>query len=127
MARPTKLTPETHKKIVQAIQLGATYELAASYGGVTYESFNNWMKAGADAKSGIFFTFFQDIKEAQGKAVVGWLAKIEQAANDGHWQAAAWKLERRHPEDYGRTVVDNNNNNSGDLSITVRYVDEHES
>jgi hypothetical protein len=34
---------------------------------------------------------------------VKWLARIEQAASE-HWQAAAWKLERRYPKDYGRSV-----------------------
>jgi hypothetical protein len=32
---------------------------------------------------------------------------IDKAAGEGTWQAAAWKLERRYPESYGRTVVTN--------------------
>lgn len=104
MARPTKLTPDTQQRITQAIQLGATYELAALYGGVTYATFYNWMKAGEEAKSGALFDFFNAVKAAEGKAAVQWLAKIEAAANDGAWQAAAWKLERRYPNEYGRTV-----------------------
>jgi hypothetical protein len=32
------------------------------------------------------------------------LAKIEKAASDNNWAAAAWKLERRYPDVYGRTV-----------------------
>lgn len=107
MARPTKLTPEVHQRIVQALTLGATYELAAAYGGVSYNTFNEWMKAGVDAQSGRFRELYEAVKAAEGKAAVQWLAKIEAAANDGHWQAAAWKLERRYPADYGRTVVDN--------------------
>lgn len=92
---------------MQAIQLGATYALAAQYGGVTYETFNNWMNKGEAARSGVYFQFFNAIKEAEGKGAIGWLAKIEKAANDGSWQAAAWKLERRYPEQYGRQVKDN--------------------
>lgn len=108
MARPTKLNEDVKKRIVQAIQLGATYELAAQYGGVSYNTFNEWMKAGAEAKSGAFRELYEDVHSAGGKAVVGWLAKIEAAANDGIWQAAAWKLERRYPHEYGKTVVDQN-------------------
>jgi transposase len=125
MARPTKLTPDTHKRIVQAIQLGATYELAAQYGGVAYNTFNEWMKAGEANKTGAFREFYDAVKEAEGKGAIGWLAKIEAAANDGSWQAAAWKLERRYPHEYGKTVVDQNTN--GEMVIRVRYVDDPDS
>lgn len=111
MARPTKLTPETQNKIVQALTLGATYEHAANFAGISYETFNNWMKRGEAASSGKFLQFFEAVKKAEGNATVGWLAKIEKAANDGNWQAAAWKLERRYPNDYGRQRIDNYNLN----------------
>lgn len=105
MSRPTKLTPETQEKITDAVSIGATYELAAKYAGVTYETFNNWMKAGAEAKSGQLFEFFHAVKKAEGAAAVGWLAVIEKAATET-WQAAAWKLERRYPREYGRQVTE---------------------
>ncbi len=104
MARPTKLSPDVQQRIVQAIALGATYEMAAQYGGVTYRSFRNWMQSGEPARSGPYLQFFQAVKAAEGVAAVRWLALIEQAANDGAWQAAAWKLERRYPHTYGRRV-----------------------
>jgi transposase len=96
---PTKRTPEYRAKILQAIELGATYELAANYAGLSYQTFNEWVKADPE--------FSEAVKAAEGKATVGWLAKIEKAANNGNWQAAAWKLERRYPAQYGRTVVQN--------------------
>lgn len=120
MAAPSKLTPSTLARIVQALRLGATFELAAQYGGVSYDTFNNWRKRGAaelermerartrtdaDPDELPFVQFFEATKAAEADAVVGWLAKIEKAASDGNWQAAAWKLERRYPRDYGRTVV----------------------
>jgi len=114
--RPTKLTPETQKKVVDAIGMGATYDLAAQYAGISYDSFNNWMKAGEASKSGAFFEFFNAVKEAEGRAAVGWLAKIEKAANAGNWQAAAWKLERRYPSIYGRTVQDQRTYDMGKLA-----------
>lgn len=104
MARPTKLTKAVQKRICDAIKQGATYELAAKYAGITYETLNNWRKAGEEAQEGEFFQFFQAIEEAEGMAAVKWLKKIETAANKGNWAAAAWKLERRYPRDYGRQV-----------------------
>lgn len=104
MGRPSKLTPETQLRIVQGISMGATYEHAAQYGGIAYNTFNEWMKKGEAARSGKYRDFYEAVKKAEGQAVIGWLAKIEKAASDGTWQAAAWKLERRYPKEYGRQV-----------------------
>jgi len=120
IGRPTKFTAETREKAIQAIQMGATYELAAQYAGISYDSFNNWMNKGSIEDDGEYFDFFNAIKEAEGKAAIGWLAKIEKAATNGNWQAAAWKLERRYPKIYGRTV--NEQEHSGELKINVEYV-----
>lgn len=105
MARPTKYTPQTVKKITDALRMGATYELACGYAGISFETFSQWREKKPE--------FLEAVKEAEGAAAVGWLAKIEKAANDGEWQAAAWKLERRYPEMYGRKVNDNRNTHSG--------------
>lgn len=96
--RPTKYTPERVKAITDAIRVGATFRLACDYAGITEDTFARWRERYAD--------FADAVKEAEGKGAIGWLAKIEAAANEGTWQAAAWKLERRYPSEYGRTVVD---------------------
>jgi transposase len=101
--RPTKLTPETQKKIVDAIRLGAKYKIAAAYGGISYDAFNEWMVKGEQATSGQYSQFRHAVKEAEGAAAVGWLAKIEKAASEGTWTAAAWKLERIYPDEYAMT------------------------
>lgn len=123
MARPTKLTPETVERVLNALQMGATYEMAAQYGGISYNTFNEWRKRGAAelerrenprVKAGTsqwereqrFVEFYEATQRAEATAAVGWLALIENAATDGSWQAAAWKLERRYPRDYGRRTVD---------------------
>lgn len=114
MARPTKLNPTTQERICQAIRVGATYQLAAQYGGVTYKTFNEWMKAGEDAQKGIYREFCEAVKKAEADAAMRWLALIDQAATM-QWQAAAWKLERRYPEDYGRQVKDTRLSGSVDV------------
>lgn len=96
MARRTKYTPETVKKITDAIKIGATYSLAAGYAGIAESTLYDWLAKRPE--------FSEAVKAAEGMGAVGWLAKIEKAASDGTWQAAAWKLERRYPQDYGRTV-----------------------
>lgn len=92
----TKYTDETIEKLVQAIELGATHEHACNYAGISYNAFLTWRRE----KEG-----FEDLMiEAEGRAAIKWLAKIEKEASRGTWQAAAWKLERRYPETYGRSV-----------------------
>ena len=113
MARPTKYTPETVKAILDAIRVGATFRIACAYAGISEDTFALWRKRYSD--------FADAVKESEGKAAVGWLAKIEKEANEGAWQAAAWKLERRYPQEYGRTVIDQNH--SGDVRIRVSYAD----
>ena len=103
--RKTKYEPERVQKILDAIRLGATYQHACNYAGIDIDTFANWRARYPD--------FSDQVKQAEGGALVGWLTKIEAAANDGNWQAAAWKAERRYPDEYGRRVNDNRNTHSG--------------
>lgn len=125
MAARSKLTPDVQERICQAIAIGATYDLAAKYGGVDYRTFHRWRESNRQ--------FCQAVEDAEGRAVVGWLAKIEKAANEGAWQAAAWKLERRYPADYGRTVQDQHVRLSGTVTqehrgtVEVRAIDYRQS
>lgn len=96
MGRKSKYTPEVVQRITEAIRLGATYELACGYAGIHKDTFYTWMNTKPD--------FSDLVKDAEGKGAVGWLAKIEKAANEGSWQAAAWKLERRYAQQYGRQI-----------------------
>jgi transposase len=92
-------------KLEQAILIGATYELAAKYAGISWYTFQKWREAAVTAKEGTPLAELRDrLEQAEGRAAIGWLAKIEKAASEGNWQAASWKLERRYPEQYGRTM-----------------------
>lgn len=111
----SKYTPERVDKILKAIAVGATFGHACSYAGIDHDTFNNWRKR--------YSEFSDAVKEAEGKSVVGWLAKIEKAASDGNWTAAAWKLERRFPEEYGRKEKHEHSGEGGG-PITFRVVYE---
>jgi transposase len=102
--RKTKLTPEVQAKIVQALGVGVTHAHACQFAGISHEAFYNWLEKGEAGKSP-FVEFREAVKNAEGQAVVGWMALIDSAARSGNWQAAAWKLERRYPKDYGRQSV----------------------
>ena len=111
MAAKGKYTDETIQRVVEAIEHGATYELASHYAGITYETFRTWLHDKA--------AFSDRVKAAEGVAAMKWLTLIDLAAVD-NWQAAAWKLERRYPSMYGRQVQEH----QGAVKIDVRYVND---
>jgi transposase len=103
--RKTKLNAEVRERFLQAIRVGATYDLACKFAGITYQTFLNWKERAEKDGSGEFFEFFEDISKAEGLAAIKWLALLDKHADiDPKW--AAWKLERRYPEQYGRQRVE---------------------
>lgn len=102
VGRPSKLTKERKKVLLNQIKLGQPYELACGRAGIHYSNFRRWVKKGEEAQSGEYREFRDDLKEAEGEAAERLLATIRQSGNEGHWQASAWILERRYPQHFGR-------------------------
>jgi len=103
MPRPTKLTPETKDKIIQAIAAGNYQETAAKYAGINPNTFYTWMKLGENKKGKPAYREFREaVEKARAQAEVRNVALIQQAGQDGSWQAAAWYLERSYPTRFGR-------------------------
>ena len=96
VGRPTKFTAETKEKLLIAIRKGAPYELACNYARIDYTTLLLWKKKAEIELVQEYIDFFRDLKEAEGQTSLIWLDKIDKAMNEGAWQAAAWKLERRH-------------------------------
>lgn len=123
--RKTKLTPETTDRLLQAIRMGSTYEIACHYAGITYQTFLNWKAKAANGTDSLAVELFEGITRAEGEAAVKWLAIIEKhAAENPAW--AAWKLERRYPQMYGRNVTEISGANGGPIQteIILRQVPE---
>ena len=96
VGRPAKFTAETKEKLLIAIRKGAPYELACNYARIDYTTLLLWKKKAEIELVQEYIDFFRDLKEAEGQTSLIWLDKIDKAMNEGAWQAAAWKLERRH-------------------------------
>lgn len=112
--RKPKYDEDRVTKVLEAISIGATYELAAKYAGISKDTLDRWRRQKAD--------FAVRCDEAEGRAGIGWLAKIEREANNGDWRAASWKLERRYPNDYGKTVQENQHTGKdGEKDISFSY------
>jgi transposase len=106
MGRPTKLTPEVQDKIVAALRAGNYQETAAMYAGVEARTFYRWMERGESdgTEDEPYRQFRQAVEKAKADAEVRDIALIDKAAHDGSWQAAAWKLERKFPNRWGRVT-----------------------
>jgi transposase-like protein len=122
IGRPTKLTPDLKERIVGAIRSGAYNETAAAFAGIAESTFYAWLANAqkdreANPEQGTDFTEFQEaVEKAQAEAELDKLLIIGKAARGqptaegvpgtpGSWQAAAWMLERKHPDRYGRRIV----------------------
>ena len=93
--RPSKFTKDRKERIVQAIQAGCTYEMAADYAGITRSTLWNWLKKGEDPKQKSYCTFLDQVKKAEVEGAMVHLGTIAQASQKD-WKASAWMLERRH-------------------------------
>jgi transposase len=100
--RPTKLTPELQAKICSAIQAGNFIEIAAAYAGIRKATLHNWLRRGARQTQGIYHAFSEAAEKALADSEARDVALIAKAAADGQWQAAAWRLERKFPDRWGR-------------------------
>ena len=94
--RPTKRTPEVQRRLCDALAAGNTRRAACAFAGISDETLARWQSR--------FVDFADAVKKAEGDAEVRNVAIIARAAQSGSWQAAAWWLERRYPEAYGRSV-----------------------
>lgn len=97
-----KLNDEVQERICKNLAKGAPYRESAINAGITEATFWNWYNRGKAAKSGKYKKFYLAVEEAKTRCMMDDLECIGRAAENGNWQAAAWRLERRNPEDFGR-------------------------
>jgi len=93
MGRPSKRTPEIEKIILNSLSVGNTRLDSALAVGVSYNTFLEWTKR--------FPEFRESVERAEAQARQRFVGQIAVAAQTT-WQAAAWYLERRIPEYWGR-------------------------
>jgi hypothetical protein len=109
MARPSLLTPDRGAAIVDLARRGVPVTTAAEAVGISGATVREWLRRGEDRddrpSAEVFATFATDLRQAEGLAIADAVSKITTAAHK-QWRAAAWWLERTHPEHYGarRTI-----------------------
>lgn len=107
-----QIDPTIEEQFLKAVELGMSYVQACNYAGIDQTTFFQWQRkaeqaerkaeeSGTTAYKNIYVKFINKVRKARSKCQARHLTRITQAADDGTWQASAWILERRFPEDFG--------------------------
>tara|TARA_R110000803_G_scaffold50142_2_gene104138 strand:+ start:97 stop:522 length:426 start_codon:yes stop_codon:yes gene_type:complete len=117
MTKPS-CTPELVEAICKHLRIGAYRKDAVKAAGISLTTFYNWIEHGGKERRHIdsggkprkrasaYLYALECIEKAEAQSSLADLAIITKASVDGAWQAAAWKLERRNPEQWGRQRLD---------------------
>jgi len=114
--RPTKLTKELTEEIAKYLRAGNYIETTAALVGINRDSIYEWLKRGAAEqerlmknprarirkREKIFVEFSDTVKKAQAQSEAMLVGLVGKAA-EKNWTAAAWRLERKFPDKWGRT------------------------
>lgn len=99
--KTTVITDAKIRAICRSISLGASIKTAASVAGVDPRTVYRWKKLGKKAKSGKYFELIQKMQAAENQFIANNLENLAKHAAQT-WQASAWLLERRHPEQFAK-------------------------
>jgi hypothetical protein len=103
IGRPQAFSQEKADRVCEAVRRGMSYKQAAAYAGISYSTLNRWRIEGQDEEGAPeFWEFWKSFEQAAGEAAFRNLGYIDEAASRGDWKAAAWMLERRYPEEWGK-------------------------
>jgi transposase len=105
--RPSKLTPEVQETIVKYLRAGNSFKTACECAGIGASTGLEWRARGEDRhcdreSDDIYAAFAEATRKAEHDAIARNVALIQKAGAEGNWQASAWFLERRRPEEWGR-------------------------
>jgi hypothetical protein len=85
--------PQRRETLLEALTAGNTRKAACACAGFSEDAFARYCTA--------YPNFAEAVREAEATAEIRNVGKIQQAS-EKNWRAAAWWLERRHPQEWGR-------------------------
>jgi hypothetical protein len=100
----SKYTEERHTTIVEAIRSGNSKATSFRLAGIAPDTGHDWLKFGRDRADEYpnYAKLVDDVEQALAEYEASRVSLITTAADTGSWQAAAWWLERRNSETWGR-------------------------
>ncbi len=96
----TLWTPELQEKLLSLIRAGNYVEVAARAVGISSPTYYSWLSRGGQGEEP-FAELARAIEKAAAEAEARDFTLIGRHA-EKQWQAAAWRLERKLPQRYGR-------------------------
>lgn len=102
--------PDRRSAILEALAVGMPRRHACMSAGISDDTLARMLKSDAD--------FAEQVKAAEASAVERALGQIVAAASDD-WKAAAWILERRWPQEFGRKAILAADENAVPLRFTI--------
>ncbi len=99
-AGETKWTPQLQQKLVNLIKAGNYAEVAARACGIHKDTFYKWLLRGGQGEEP-FKSLSDAVEIAAAEAEALDVFNMAKHSNK-HWQAAAWRLERKNPKKWGR-------------------------
>lgn len=97
-----KLTPELIGKIARDVGEGNYINTVCQAYGISKTTYYDWRKKGQAGRSKLHKEFYEATEKAVALSEQRYVGVIKDAARDGTWTAAAWWLERRYPERWGK-------------------------
>lgn len=140
VGRPTKMNEVVADKILNAVRAGNYIETAAAHAGITKETLYAWLRRAAAEQERVmknpgakirkseapFVQFSDAVNKAFADAEIRDVTLIANAATSD-WKAAAWRLERKFPDRWGRKdriAAELEHKGNVGLNVVVSYGDE---
>ena len=102
--RPSKLTSERLERLTDALRAGHTRATAAALAGIGESTLYAWLQAANQRDAAPeFVDFLEAVKKAEFEGEDALVGIIRNAA-EKTWPAAAWILERRHPDRWAKKI-----------------------
>lgn len=116
--RPSKLTPKSVETLLEGIKNGLSYRLACIRAGIDYSTLRRWVEKGEQQGTGEYREFQERLAGAEADGAFALVLRIKAAAPKD-WRAAAFLLEARHPDEYGRRRVEVTGKDGGAIEQAV--------
>jgi transposase-like protein len=101
--RPTKLTPQVHRRVVKLLRAGAFLDHVADDIGIDESTLRDWVRRGLSEPGSIFEEFSLAVRRATSAAEIDALGTLANAAK-GDWKAVEPFLRMRNPRRYAPNV-----------------------
>lgn len=101
---PKWMDPKVQSAILDGVRLGTPMRFVLQAARVTFQSWNEWRHQSRLPGCPVeLVEFFEAVGEMESRAVMRNLGAVQTAAADPkNWRAAAWWLERMHPDEFAR-------------------------